>query len=144
MEQNQESQGATLKDHGERITVLESLKPSEGSFIAQGKVSKDLTGTSTRFIFEGIPNESIILLSVSFEKEGVQHVFTRNWFVNQLDYMQTVLANENVDIEYNGVGSLSVNFDNQALGHAIVDVVVIKKGGFTTMATRIQESHFIE
>ena len=142
VEQNQENQGATLKDHGERITVLESLKPSEGSFIAQGRVSKDLTGTTTGFIFEGIPNESIILLSVSFEKEGVQHVFTRNWYANQLDGMTTVLANELVDIHYNGVDgvdSLSVFFSWEALGHVIVDVVVIKKGGFTTMTTRIQE-----
>ena len=143
VEQNQESQGATLKDHGERITVLESLKPTEGGFIAQGKVSKDLTGTTTSFIFEGIPNESIILLSVSFEKEGVQHVFTRNWYVNQMGGMTTVLANELVDIYYLGVDgedSLSVSFSWEALGHVIVDVIAIKKGGFTTMPTRIQEN----
>lgn len=142
VEQSQESQATTLKSHGERITVLESLKPTEGGFIAQGTVSKDLTGTSTNFIFEGIPNESIILLSVLFEQEGMHYVFTRNWCVNQLDHMQTYLANENVYIDYNGVDgvdSLSVSFDYQALGHAIVDVIAIKKGGFTTMTTRIHE-----
>lgn len=136
----EQNQGATLKDHGERITVLESIKPSEGGFIAQGTVSKDLTGTSTSFIFEGIPNESIILLSVSFEKEGVQHVFTRNWYENQMGGMTTVLANELVDIYYIGEDSLSVSFSWEAFGHVIVDVIAIKKGGFTTMPTRIQEN----
>ena len=138
VEENQVNQADTLKKHGERITVLETVKPSESSCIGCVKMFKELTGDATSFIVEEIPNESIIFLSILFERDGIHHVFTRNWFVDQFDSLQTSIANENVNIIYNGVNTLAIAFDHQALGFATVDVVVIKKGCFTDIKAHVE------
>ncbi len=139
IEENQEIHSVTLKNHGDRITVLESLKPSEGSFVGCAKMFNELTGdTSHHFIVEELPNESIIFLSILFERDSIQHVFTRNWVVYQADYLQTIIANENVNINYNGVDTLTISFDNHVPGFAMVDVVVLKKGGFTDLKAHVE------
>lgn len=149
VEENQEIQSGTLKNHGERITVLESVKPSEGSFVGYAKLFKELAGFNTSFIFEEIPNESVIFLSIFYERDGLHHVFTRNWFVNQEDHLQVTIENENVNIDYNGVDTLTVAFDyngvdrltvafdNQTLGFATVDVVSIRKEGLTNTLAHV-------
>ena len=139
IEENQEIQSVTLKNHSDRITVLEALKPSEGSFVGCAKMFKELTGHATQFIVEEIPNESIIFLSIFFESDSVHHVFTRSWYVEQVDYLHTIIANANAHIDYNGVDTLAVSFDHQARGSATVDVVVIKKGGFTGLESHVEE-----
>ena len=138
VEKNQEIHSVTLKNHSDRITVLESVKPSEGTCVGYAKMFKELTDHTTHFIVKEIPNESIIFLSILFERDSLHDVFTRNWYVEQVDFLQTIIANENVNIYYNGVDTLTITFDHQALGFATVDVVVIKKGCFTDLESYVE------
>jgi len=131
VEENQEIQSGTLKNHSDRITVLESLKPSDGSFVGYAKLFKELKGFNTSFVFNEIPSDSVIFLSIFYDRGGIHHVFTRNWYVYNVDYFQAIIENENVNINYNGIDTLTVTFDNQALGFATVDVVSIRKEGLT-------------
>lgn len=144
VEQNQESQGATLKDHGERITVLESLKPSEGDVITHAKLGKQLMGGYTRFIFDGIALRSIVMLSIQYNLGDVYSIFTRTYSVHSAEDMQAVIGNENVAIYYDGVNTLTVSFNSEALGQAIIDVTVIKEGGFSIMYGYIEEYNAYE
>ena len=137
VEENQEIQSGTLKNHSDRITVLESVKPSEGSFVGYAKLFKELGEFNTSFIFEEIPIESVIFLSIFYECDGLHHVFTRNWFVHQEDRLQVFIENAFVNIDYNGVDTLTVAFDYQTLGFATVDVVSIRKEGLTNTLAHV-------
>ena len=135
VEQNQENQGSTLTDHGRRLTVLEagggSEAPSESPFIGHLKLQKELDGEKPRdFVFEGIPDGSIIFLSINYENGGVPYVFTRSFAVYEYDYLTTNIGPSLIAITYRQPNILTVGFENSAMGLAVVDVTYIKPEGY--------------
>ena len=135
VEQNQENQASTLTEHDERLSVLEagggSEVPAESKFIGHLKLQKELDGENpTDFVFEEIPDGSIIFLSIKYENGGVPYVFTRSFAVYEYDYLATNIGSSFVYIVYGQPNRLTVGFEYSAMGPAVVDVTYIKPEGY--------------
>ena len=135
VEQNQENQASTLTEHDDRLRVLEagggSEVPAESKFIGHVKLQTELDGDNTDFVFEEIPDGSIIFLSINYEDGGVPYVFTRSFAVYGVDYLNTNIGSSFIYIVYeHTTNKLTVRFENSAMGPAVVDVTYIKPEGY--------------
>ena len=136
VEQNQENQAGTLTEHDDRLRVLEagggSEVPAESKFIGHVKLQTELDGDNTDFVFEEIPDGSIIFLSINYEDGGVPYVFTRSFAVYGLDYLNINIGSAFLYIGYeHTTNKLTVRFENSAMGPAVVDVTYIKPEGYS-------------
>ena len=148
VEQNQENQASTLTEHDERLRVLEagggSEVPAESKFIGHLKLQTELDGENPKdFVFEKIPDGSIIFLSINYENGGVPYVFTRSFAVYEHDYLTTNIGSSFVYIVYGQPNRLTVSFEHSAMGTAVVDVTYIKPEGYANGLGYVAYSNMI-